>query len=718
MTTVESIINVIIYFSFYLYYVHRASLIACVEAGDEFKPKKERFRDKHPTLFKGAAIGAACLIPIGLGIGAYYSLNDSTKDINKDKKNYGTDKSIQNSVIPLDNNSEINATPIHEPSSINQLTPTSEPTPKPSLTPSPILTPEPTPTSHYKSGGGRSSYKPAPTVTPPPNQPPIADAGGPYKSFVNKSIQFNGSGSCDPDGQIREYLWKYGNKTKTGPNVNFTLEEPGEHEILLKVMDDKNASSEDTAEVMVFTPYINKNDWDLKLPAPPCVEEKPYYSGAASTKMILDYLKNATLNQSELYEYGHAHNFNEEILDLDPQGVKETLQEYKPSKYNFAIVAKENETEIMKNICHWINWEVPGVERPNSPSAIPTFGLYDNWLTVIGASADINPNATQHPFEVSDFVVNGFWTNDPGVNGLGNNSYKTAAELANTYLKKINSSDLWEGKYVAVCEPKEENAEITIAPDNPNEELIKMIHGKNKAGVRTMSSKQQFSYEDLIPPQLKNDSSFLEAYNNTVAREPIEVDRLDGLDYYLIPFDKEKNTSAVLVVDKNQGYFKEASWAKPEKYLPINESEAVDLVLEKINPESIETKLQWEPGNKSQTPYHPFWKIIADNETYFVVQNGSVYGKDLKPPSSVTDLNESKLGTNYILWNWENPLDKDFNHTRIYLNDTFLTNLSKTISEYNATGLEPNKEYKLGIKTVDEAVNLTFRRSPSIFHNF
>lgn len=56
------------------------------EAGDKFEPEKERFRDKHPNLFKGAAIGAACLLPVGVGLGAYYTSNNPVKDIVKDIK--------------------------------------------------------------------------------------------------------------------------------------------------------------------------------------------------------------------------------------------------------------------------------------------------------------------------------------------------------------------------------------------------------------------------------------------------------------------------------------------------------------------------------------------------------------------------------------------------------------------------------------------------------
>ena len=42
----------------------------------------------------------------------------------------------------------------------------------------------------------------------------------------------------------------------------------------------------------------------------------------------------------------------------------------------------------------------------------------------------------------------------------------------------------------------------------------------------------------------------------------------------------------------------------------------------------------------------------------------------------------------------------------IYLNNELLTNLSKTITKFNATNLTPDTEYKIGIKTVDEAGNI------------
>ncbi len=65
---------------------------------------------------------------------------------------------------------------------------------------------------------------------------------------------------------------------------------------------------------------------------------------------------------------------------------------------------------------------------------------------------------------------------------------------------------------------------------------------------------------------------------------------------------------------------------------------------------------------------------------------------------SITNL-QSTNGTNWINWSWINPIDVNFDHTEIYLNGTFQTNIS---AEYfNATDLEPETSYTIGTRTAD-----------------
>ena len=50
------------------------------------------------------------------------------------------------------------------------------------------------------------------------NQAPIADADNPYNGTVSEPLQFDGSGSSDPDGAIVAYDWDFGDGS-TGTDV-------------------------------------------------------------------------------------------------------------------------------------------------------------------------------------------------------------------------------------------------------------------------------------------------------------------------------------------------------------------------------------------------------------------------------------------------------------------------------------------------------------------
>jgi hypothetical protein len=87
------------------------------------------------------------------------------------------------------------------------------------------------------------------------NQPPIAEAGGPYSGDVGQTITLDGSGSADPDGAIELYEWDLDDDGRwddaSGALAAFTATSVGTFAVDLRVTDDAGATDTDSATVTV-----------------------------------------------------------------------------------------------------------------------------------------------------------------------------------------------------------------------------------------------------------------------------------------------------------------------------------------------------------------------------------------------------------------------------------------------------------------------------------
>jgi hypothetical protein len=86
--------------------------------------------------------------------------------------------------------------------------------------------------------------------------------------------------------------------------------------------------------------------------------------------------------------------------------------------------------------------------------------------------------------------------------------------------------------------------------------------------------------------------------------------------------------------------------------------------------------------------------------------------------NSISNLN-AIAGSTYLNFTWTNPPDPDYHHVMLFLNGTFLTNITAPQNYFNVTGLTPDTEYELGTHTVDSSgnvnetwVNATARTAP------
>ena len=86
-----------------------------------------------------------------------------------------------------------------------------------------------------------------------PNKVPTANAGGPYTATAGKELTLDGSKSSDSDGTIKEYIWDFGDGSKTGSGVKpvHTYSKADTYTVKLTVKDDKGATSEAATKVTV-----------------------------------------------------------------------------------------------------------------------------------------------------------------------------------------------------------------------------------------------------------------------------------------------------------------------------------------------------------------------------------------------------------------------------------------------------------------------------------
>ena len=94
------------------------------------------------------------------------------------------------------------------------------------------------------------------------NNPPTADAGGPYNGVANNTVTFDGSNSYDSDAgdSITKYYWSFGDgETAEGTTVEHVYSTAGTYTVELTVTDNYGEQSKDTILVTVVTENSGSN---------------------------------------------------------------------------------------------------------------------------------------------------------------------------------------------------------------------------------------------------------------------------------------------------------------------------------------------------------------------------------------------------------------------------------------------------------------------------
>ncbi|MFH1582869.1 MAG: S8 family serine peptidase [Candidatus Falkowbacteria bacterium] len=82
------------------------------------------------------------------------------------------------------------------------------------------------------------------------NQSPVANAGPDQSAYIGDAVNFDGSGSSDPDGTVVSYNWDFGDETTgSGITVSHTYLAIGTYIVILTVTDNDGATGTDTAVI-------------------------------------------------------------------------------------------------------------------------------------------------------------------------------------------------------------------------------------------------------------------------------------------------------------------------------------------------------------------------------------------------------------------------------------------------------------------------------------
>jgi len=417
----------------------------------------------------------------------------------------------------------------------------------------------------------------------------------------------------------------------------------------------------------------------------------PYYSrGAAASQMVVNYMREGVqadpVDQTAIYDYAESV-VPSEVSEMTPDQIDAALGHFDPydflvstsydiydstydgnpyQGYNFSVKshAPGDMNNYMRDICHWMAYQVTEEEwwksgtrvvRPNTPAIVPLFGSYANWVVATGcvASAHPCPEPQNDPTYTPDFTVHGLWLSDPTVTGIGRDTYKVAQECADLYFQPLTTGDSYDGLLVQVAEPpaEESTAQVTLADTVASPKTLSAL--ESLATQTLARSQTDVVWSDIVDEYLANDPEARECFQDTIMGKGIPVTRADvGSQYLLIPFYKTayvryRKASGVVIVDAEDGHFKEASWTQtPERFLPVSRGYAICLAFRQLlrtyNYRTIrymmyrymrtrgrlmDAHLEWRPDAMAASPYQPYWKVKLFGTEWTVLQDRTVIQK-------------------------------------------------------------------------------------------
>jgi len=243
-----------------------------------------------------------------------------------------------------------------------------------------------------------------------PNNPPVADANGPYTGLAGQPVHFDGSGSWDPDGDALTYAWDFDMDGQyddgTGGQPAYTWNSTYAGNIKLRVTDSHGDSDTDLAYVDIAESqsqtgsvqgikFNDKNKNGTKDSGEEDLENWRFY---------LDINQNNQYDAGEPYDYTSHHGTFQIFAAPGTYSLREELQAgWTASLYEeYVITITENQVTTKD----FGNYEVSGEDEFDYGDAPPSYNLAQFFTVTsdlyLGSSVDGDPGPQPHGNALGD----------------------------------------------------------------------------------------------------------------------------------------------------------------------------------------------------------------------------------------------------------------------------------------------------------------------------
>ena len=178
------------------------------------------------------------------------------------------------------------------------------------------------------------------------NIPPVADANGPYEGVEGQQVQFDGSGSYDPEGEQLTYYWDFGDgESGEGMNPMHVYAQDGTYNVTLTVSDGMLNSTSTTIAVIADTGPIANFTTNITSGSKPLVVQ--FYDNSTSYDGIVawewDFNGDGIVDSNEqnpIYTYDEAGTYTVSLTVYEADGDSNT-----ETKTDYITVTSAVDTE-------------------------------------------------------------------------------------------------------------------------------------------------------------------------------------------------------------------------------------------------------------------------------------------------------------------------------------------------------------------------------------